>query len=583
VPQNGLIIERTNTAITEPSFLELRSAVGSTVHGVVQSITSTGTNIYKLLSTGGVTRLYNEGGTFDLYGSSTRFIRLSETVGNIFNDQRNSGGGTLFKTSPILDGLWISHGNGNVSIGESSNSSQDTLIVRQASSGRIGITLKAFNSSPGNDLMQVQTDAGGITGGITPLGRWRHGAGSSASDPGLFPQGNTTSGRWSITSGTIGESASGVEVYRWNSTGISIKTIGAPTARLHIAAQTTAANTAPIKLTPSSSLMSSVESGAIEGGLNFMSYTTSSSVRTFLLSSAAIPTSGRIPYATTNGFMLDVAGFTFDASTGLTIAARNIITDTTTGTKIGTATTQKLGFFNATPIVQPTGNIITALTNLGLVATPTLPASSVSSGAALTKTDDTNVTLALGGTPTTALLAATSLTLGWTGILSAARGGTGVAKEQLFDHFTDANNGTTVETDLYSDTLTAGQFATNGQKIVAQYGGIFVGDATSTQQLKAYFGGTVIFDSGALGVGVGTTNWDLYITIIRVSSSVVRCSATLNTSFASLSAYAQYTEVTGLTLANTQVLKITGTAAGVTGASNQITAKEGYVEFKNNA
>lgn len=48
-------------------------------------------------------------------------------------------------------------------------------------------------------------------------------------------------------------------------------------------------------------------------------------------------------------------------------------------------------------------------------------------GAALTKTDDTNVTLTLGGAPTTALLAATSLTLGWTGTLAATRGGTGLA------------------------------------------------------------------------------------------------------------------------------------------------------------
>ena len=34
--------------------------------------------------------------------------------------------------------------------------------------------------------------------------------------------------------------------------------------------------------------------------------------------------------------------------------AANIALDTTTGTKIGTATTQKLGFFNATPVVQRT-------------------------------------------------------------------------------------------------------------------------------------------------------------------------------------------------------------------------------------
>lgn len=47
-------------------------------------------------------------------------------------------------------------------------------------------------------------------------------------------------------------------------------------------------------------------------------------------------------------------------------------------------------------------------------------------GQALSKTDDTNVTLTLGGTPLTALLKATSLTLGWTGTLAATRGGTGL-------------------------------------------------------------------------------------------------------------------------------------------------------------
>jgi hypothetical protein len=46
------------------------------------------------------------------------------------------------------------------------------------------------------------------------------------------------------------------------------------------------------------------------------------------------------------------------------------------------------------------------------------------SGAALTKTDDTNVTLTIGGSPTNALLSATSLTLGWTGNLAVNRGGT---------------------------------------------------------------------------------------------------------------------------------------------------------------
>ncbi len=61
------------------------------------------------------------------------------------------------------------------------------------------------------------------------------------------------------------------------------------------------------------------------------------------------------------------------------------------------------------------------------VTVGTIPASDIGSGAALTKTDDTNVTLTLGGSPTVALLAATSLTLGWTGTLGVTRGGTGAS------------------------------------------------------------------------------------------------------------------------------------------------------------
>jgi len=62
-----------------------------------------------------------------------------------------------------------------------------------------------------------------------------------------------------------------------------------------------------------------------------------------------------------------------------------------------------------------------------LTASATIPVSDISGGTALTKTDDTNVTLTLGGSPTTALLAATSITAGWTGQLAVSRGGTGAS------------------------------------------------------------------------------------------------------------------------------------------------------------
>ena len=53
------------------------------------------------------------------------------------------------------------------------------------------------------------------------------------------------------------------------------------------------------------------------------------------------------------------ARLTISKSTGqltvngnLNLSTKDLVTDTTTGTKIGTATTQKIGFFNATPVVQ---------------------------------------------------------------------------------------------------------------------------------------------------------------------------------------------------------------------------------------
>jgi len=45
---------------------------------------------------------------------------------------------------------------------------------------------------------------------------------------------------------------------------------------------------------------------------------------------------------------------TLSSGSNLTMQAANFITDTTTGTKLGTATAQKLGLWNATPVIQPT-------------------------------------------------------------------------------------------------------------------------------------------------------------------------------------------------------------------------------------
>ncbi len=71
----------------------------------------------------------------------------------------------------------------------------------------------------------------------------------------------------------------------------------------------------------------------------------------------------------------------------------NQIAGTTTGTKIGTAASQKLGFWNAAPVVQQTGDLISALSTNGIVGTPV-----ISHGAMYG--DDIGVTVTISATNT---------------------------------------------------------------------------------------------------------------------------------------------------------------------------------------
>lgn len=71
--------------------------------------------------------------------------------------------------------------------------------------------------------------------------------------------------------------------------------------------------------------------------------------------------------------------------------------------------------------------------------------------AALTAANDTNVTLTLGGTPSTALLHAASLTMGWTGTLAVGRGGLGISSTPTNGQIPIGNG-----TNYTAATLTAG-------------------------------------------------------------------------------------------------------------------------------
>jgi hypothetical protein len=112
--------------------------------------------------------------------------------------------------------------------------------------------------------------------------------------------------------------------------------------------------------------------------------------------------------------------------------------------------------------------------------------------AALTKTDDTNVTLTLGGSPTTALLAATSLTLGWTGTLAAARLNANVVQSVV--------NDTNVTGSIATQALTLGW---TGTLSVARGG---TAKASWTANGIVYASGTTTLTNGTALTFDGT-NW----------------------------------------------------------------------------
>lgn len=89
---------------------------------------------------------------------------------------------------------------------------------------------------------------------------------------------------------------------------------------------------------------------------------------------------------------LPLAGGTLTGNLTLTDAV-NAVAGTSTGSKIGTATTQKIGFWNATPIVQPSGSGQATVSQTGAALTDSTtgtPGSTIADGTATYSQSITN-------------------------------------------------------------------------------------------------------------------------------------------------------------------------------------------------
>lgn len=144
--------------------------------------------------------------------------------------------------------------------------------------------------------------------------------------------------------------------------------------------------------------------------------------------------------------------------------------------------------------------------------------------------------------------------------------------------FDDVNNSGTTATDMDTRTLRASTLGNNGESIVYSFGGT-LNDATATYQFITSIGGTTIFDTGAITVTTATGSYSCDCRIVRTSTSTVRgkCVFSISTSDTTWQTIPYNVNVTGLTLAATNVLKYTVTAGGASGGTNDATHKEGSI------
>jgi hypothetical protein len=147
----------------------------------------------------------------------------------------------------------------------------------------------------------------------------------------------------------------------------------------------------------------------------------------------------------------------------------------------------------------------------------------------------------------------------------------------VFDHYADAGNAGTTETTLYSDI--AGLPNSNGAKLTATYGVTLAPSTTATREIKVYYSGNVIFDTGAL-IFSSAGKMNINVTIVVDSTTSVRYSVTASATGAPLGTYVSVGKVTGLAIYHSTVLNLTGQSAGTGAANNDIVAILGYGEFK---
>jgi hypothetical protein len=149
-------------------------------------------------------------------------------------------------------------------------------------------------------------------------------------------------------------------------------------------------------------------------------------------------------------------------------------------------------------------------------------------------------------------------------------------------YWTTVVPGPVTEVTLYADTLAGNTWLRDGDQVAAEYCVTFLASATASRRVLFYVDGVNVFDSGASVYPSGGAA-DVWATLIRESSSVLRVRTSYVPSGISLQTENSYQRLTGLDLTTPKELKLTGIADGTGASPTDITGVIGTAQYTSGA
>ena len=260
-----------------------------------------------------------------LYGTGTNAVGGSANLSFDGTTQAITGNQTISGTLQVP--VWKPGANSTTALKATKADGTTAVLTVDTTNSRLGINITpsyaldisggqaAFKFASSTHLDAVIQSGTGSTQSYIVFAQGTYAGGTARFYFGIDAAGKGTFGTYNNRDIQFKNTAGSNLLYLKDSGAVGVGT-ASPTAVLHLKAGTATASTAPLKFTTGTSL-TAAEAGAVEFTTDDLFFTiTTGTARKRLLMADPVGglTSGRVPYAITNGRLTDVSGFEFDGS-----------------------------------------------------------------------------------------------------------------------------------------------------------------------------------------------------------------------------------------------------------------------------